>query len=110
MIAPTMRDILRHPTVRWLAIRIALLPIVFIAVSAFSYFAVYEGHSQDPARLVGGQGASAARIEEIERRLGLDKPLYQRYPRWLANAATGDLGREFRTINQSAPGCAVVCL
>src|SRR6218665_2717950 len=49
-----------------------------------------------PGNLVDSLLGDNARPEDIavlERELGLDKPLHQRFGHWLANAAQGDLGR-----------------
>jgi peptide/nickel transport system permease protein len=52
------------------------------------------------AKGVLGLDATPSQIAEFNHRLGLDQPFLIRYLRWLANAATGDLGSSF-TNNQS---------
>ncbi|RBP14317.1 peptide/nickel transport system permease protein [Roseiarcus fermentans] len=42
-----------------------------------------------------GLDATPAQIADLNHRLGLDQPLMLRYARWLANAATGDLGTSY---------------
>ncbi|HEX6236254.1 MAG TPA: ABC transporter permease [Acidimicrobiales bacterium] len=53
----------------------------------------------DPAVQIlgGGEGATPEAIAAVRDDLHLDDPLPVRYARWLADAATGDLGRSYRT-------------
>ena len=40
----------------------------------------------------GGEGLTAAQIDEMRAELGLDRPFYVQYFRWLSHALRGDLG------------------
>lgn len=56
----------------------------------------------DPAQIMmsgggagggGGGGASSEAVDALRRELGLDKPLWEQYVRWVGNVVQGDLGR-----------------
>ena len=53
----------------------------------------------DPAELLLGDyaGLSAQVLEDLRRRLGLDRPLHEQYLIYLTSVLTGDLGTSFRT-------------
>lgn len=46
----------------------------------------------DPALALLGEAAAPEELAAVRRDLGLDRPLAQRYLRWLADVARGDLG------------------
>ncbi len=50
----------------------------------------------DPARLLAGRQASDETVAGIRAQLGLDKPLYVQYGRYVAALAQGDLGRSYQ--------------
>jgi len=50
----------------------------------------------DPARLMAGQHADKQTLEILRRKMGLDRPLVERYGLFLANLARGDLGYSYR--------------
>jgi peptide/nickel transport system permease protein len=60
----------------------------------------------DPINTLVPPDASEAERQAVVVHFGLDKPLYEQYGRFLANAARGDLGRSFR-FNESALGLIV---
>jgi peptide/nickel transport system permease protein len=49
----------------------------------------------DPATAILGSYATPENVEKLNRDLGLDKPLIQRYFIWLLNLMQGDFGRSF---------------
>ena len=49
----------------------------------------------DPATAILGSYATPENVEKLNRDLGLDKPLVQRYFIWLGNMLQGDFGRSF---------------
>jgi dipeptide transport system permease protein len=51
----------------------------------------------DPAAYFAGPAATQEAIEEIRGKLGLDKPLYQQFVRYVADLAHGDLGNSLTT-------------
>jgi len=75
---------------------LALIPILVLTWSAV--FFVFEAIPGDPVNLMlAGVPASEEVIANERARLGLDKPLMERYVGFLARAAVGDLGDSFRT-------------
>jgi len=53
----------------------------------------------DPAQVLAGQMASPQEIENIRHQLGLDRPIYEQYAKYLSRLARFDLGRSARTQN-----------
>lgn len=51
----------------------------------------------DPARIMLGQRADVASVDAVREELGLNKPLYVQYFRFLGKAVQGDLGRSYST-------------
>ena len=51
----------------------------------------------DPARLLAGDRASDAIVENIRQQLGLDQPLYVQFYRYVSDLFHGDLGTSIRT-------------
>jgi peptide/nickel transport system permease protein len=66
--------------------------VVLLVVSALVFIAtnLLPGN---PSNAILGRDATPARVTELTRELGLDKPLIERYGAWLGNAAQGDFGR-----------------
>src|SRR5688572_14728680 len=81
---------------RFLARRLALtLPVLLgVATLVFSLIHLIPG---DPAQAILGEAASQADVEELRRRLGLDRPLLEQYGLFLRGVASGDLGSSLRT-------------
>jgi ABC-type dipeptide/oligopeptide/nickel transport system permease component len=81
---------------RYLLRRILLtVPVLLgVATLVFSLIHLVPG---DPAVAMLGEGAAPQDVEELRRSLGLDRPLIEQYAAFLGQAATGDLGRSFRT-------------
>lgn len=73
----------------------ALVPTVLLAT--FVVFILLHLAPGDPSIILAGENASAERIEEIRRSLGLDRSLVEQYLAWLYHAAQGDLGRSIIT-------------
>lgn len=55
-------------------------------------FVLLRALPSDPARLIAGPLASEAAIQEQYRRLGLDRPLFEQYTRYIADFVQGDWG------------------
>ena len=51
----------------------------------------------DPARMMLGQRADVASVESVREELGLNKPIYIQYLKFMTNAFQGDLGRSYAT-------------
>jgi ABC-type dipeptide/oligopeptide/nickel transport system permease component len=81
---------------RYLAGRLAAaVPVVFvISVVAFVLIKLIPG---DPAAVLAGPNASQADIAAMRRQMGLDRPLYIQYVRYLGRALHGEFGRSVRT-------------
>ncbi len=71
--------------------RVLTLAPVLLAISfvAFLLLALIPG---DPAMMMLGADASLDALETLRARLGLDRPLLERFVWWLGNALRGDLG------------------
>lgn len=82
---------------RYVAQRLLLLVPVMLVISAivFSLMHLIPG---DPAQvLLGFENTDPAQLEAVRRDLGLDRPVYVQYGRWLAKLLRGDLGTSVRT-------------
>ncbi|MBM7662572.1 peptide/nickel transport system permease protein [Bacillus mesophilus] len=51
----------------------------------------------DAAKIMAGENADEAQIEQMRENLGLNDPLYEQYFRYVGNAIQGDLGNSIRT-------------
>ncbi len=72
---------------------VSAVPVLLgITVIVFLIMAMIPG---DPATAILGSYATPENVEKLNRDLGLDKPLVQRYFIWLGNMAQGDFGRSF---------------
>lgn len=69
------------------------ITLLLVSLLAFLVFQVLPG---DPADVILGVDADELERAAISERLGLDKPLSERYIDWLAGAITGDLGISLR--------------
>lgn len=75
---------------------IGIIPILFLTWTVV--FIVFEMIPGDPVNLMlAGVPASEEVIQNERARLGLDRPVIERYVSFLGKAATGDLGESFRT-------------
>ena len=81
---------------RYLARRLALtIPVLLgVATLVFSLIHLIPG---DPAQAMLGDAAAPQDVEELRRRLGLDRPLPDQYVSFLGGLARGDLGTSLRT-------------
>ena len=67
------------------------VPVVFIA--SILIFALAEFLPGDPAVIALGETATPEAVAAMRHEMGLDRPMPERYVRWLGSALTGDLGR-----------------
>jgi peptide/nickel transport system permease protein len=72
--------------------RFTYLLFILLAVT-FLVSTMLELMPGEPAYIIIGEEADEEQIEALNKRLGLDKPVLERYAGWLGNAVTGDLGR-----------------
>ena len=71
-----------------------ILVVVGVSLITFCISHLIPG---DPARLIAGDRASDAIVENIRHQLGLDLPRYQQYGRYMSDLLHGDLGTSIRT-------------
>lgn len=72
---------------------LSAIPVLLgISIIVFLIMAMIPG---DPATAILGSYATPENVEKLNRDLGLDKPLIQRYCIWLMNLMQGDFGRSF---------------
>ena len=72
---------------------ISAIPVLLgITIIVFLIMSLIPG---DPATAILGSYATPENVEKLNRDLGLDKPIVQRYFIWLGNMLTGDFGRSF---------------
>ncbi|MFN3220085.1 MAG: ABC transporter permease [Acidimicrobiales bacterium] len=76
---------------RPIGIRLAIAIAMAIAASAMLFTAV-EVLPGDAATTILGPNATPERAEALRTQLRLDEPAHERYGRWLAGVASGDLG------------------
>lgn len=69
---------------------------VLVAVSIF-VFAFVRLLPGDPARLIAGPDATARDVALVREELGLDRPIWEQYVRYVGNTLRGDLGRSTKT-------------
>jgi len=82
--------------IRYIIFRLmTLVPILLgVSIIVFTTFHIVPGDVVDI--MMGDEVAGDPKAaEEIRIQLGLDKPIYIQYWKWLKNAACGDLGRSF---------------
>lgn len=73
----------------------ALQTVVVLLGVATVAFLITNLVPADPARLLAGRQASAETVASIRNQLGLDRPLYEQYGRYVGRLAQGDLGRSY---------------
>lgn len=70
------------------------LPILLgVATIVFILMFIVPG---DPARLLMGQHGNEETLRAIRREMGLDRPVYVQYARYIGRLAKGDLGMSYR--------------
>src|SRR5436305_4151879 len=82
---------------RYIARRLLWMVVLLAAVSAITFIVFYALPSADPAVLRAGRQPNPKRIEEIRSQLGLDKPWYVQYWRYLKRLVLHfDLGYSYQ--------------
>lgn len=87
----TAARLARHPFAAFLARRLGRLVVSLLVVITAS-FALLHLVPGDPVRAALGLTAPADLVEARREALGLDRPLWEQYARYLHGVATGDLG------------------
>ncbi|MBS1516509.1 MAG: ABC transporter permease [Bacteroidetes bacterium] len=72
----------------------SIVIIVGVLTVTFCLLYIIPG---DPARMMLGQRADVASVESVREELGLNKPIYVQYVKFMSNAFQGDLGRSYAT-------------
>ncbi len=75
----------------------SVLIIIGVLTVTFCLLYVIPG---DPARMMLGQRADVASVEAVREELGLNKPVYVQYIKFMGNAFQGDLGRSYSSNRQ----------
>jgi len=73
---------------------IGVLVVVAVTILLFLFMQLLPG---DPVTMIAGERVPPAKIEEIRRSWGLDKPVYLQYFYWLSHVVVGDLGVSYVT-------------
>lgn len=76
--------------------RILFAIIVLFGISMITFILAYMIPG-DPARLMAGNFATHEQVAQIRIELGLDRPLYEQYLRYLNRLLHGDLGMSIHT-------------
>lgn len=74
---------------------VELIPTLLVVTAVLFLLLSYLPGS--PALSALGEAATDADIAAVERELGLDRPLVERYVSWLVDVLQGELGRSIRT-------------
>jgi peptide/nickel transport system permease protein len=73
---------------------ISIVTLVVISLIVFTGVRMIPG---DPARVMAGNEADEAGLDEIRQKYGLSDPILFQYLRWVGLALRGDLGESIRT-------------
>jgi peptide/nickel transport system permease protein len=82
---------LRHG-ISGFVIRRLLLGLVTLFITSVIIFAATQALPGDAARSILGRSATPESLAELQRQLGLDKPVLTQYWEWISGVLTGDLG------------------
>ena len=73
--------------------RRVLWSILVLVGLSIVIFAIARGMPGDPARLALGPRATQEQVDDLNSKLGLDRPLYEQYGMFVSGLVQGDLGR-----------------
>jgi ABC-type dipeptide/oligopeptide/nickel transport system permease component len=71
-----------------------LIPVI-IGVTLILFILLYV-LPEDPAKLILQKGASPEALSNLRAKMGIDKPVYVQYWRYIKNLFSGDLGTSYR--------------
>lgn len=71
-----------------------LTVLLLVSIATFGMLELLPGNL---AYTLLGEGAQPADLARVEKELGLDRPLPERFLGWLGNAITGDFGKSYTT-------------
>ncbi|RKS78964.1 peptide/nickel transport system permease protein [Actinomadura pelletieri DSM 43383] len=89
--APTP-DRSRRTALAWLIGRRALMGLVTLWCISVIVFVATQTMPGDVAKIILGPSATADQVDQLNKNLGLDQPLFSQYWDWLRNVLTGDMG------------------
>ena len=70
---------------------LSMIPSLFLAsVIVFSFIHFVPG---DPAQVMLGDQATPERVQQLRESMGLDRPLYVQYAKWIGGVLRGDMGQ-----------------
>lgn len=92
----TRRIAVDRRTLTSIALKTIRLAAVLLVVGTLVFLSM-ELLPGGPAEAMLGVSATPESIEALNRQLGLDRPLLERYGDWLGGVVQGDLGQSFRT-------------
>lgn len=70
--------------------------VLLFVITTVAYALLYSS-SGDVARKVIGENATDEQVAALTEELGLDRPFFEQYREWLADAITGDFGTSYYT-------------
>lgn len=76
--------------------RLAVVPLTMLGLLTLT-FVIMRVLPQDQASLRLGSGATPEAVAQLNRELGLDRPILSQYVDYLSGALRGDLGTSYRT-------------
>ncbi len=79
---------------------LALLVVLGVTFVVFMIMQIVPG---DPARVILGPYASDESVQGLRERLGLNRPFFEQYFRWLAGVVQGDFGQSLLSSQEVAP-------
>ena len=80
---------------RYITRRLFYMLLTLFVISVI-IFIMAEVVPVDPARSILGAYTTDANVAALRLKMGLDKPIVERYVTWLTKAMRGDLGESFR--------------
>ncbi|HEY3934160.1 MAG TPA: ABC transporter permease [Gemmatimonadales bacterium] len=82
--------------IRYVALRLGLLVPTLLGVLAVT-FVLLDLSPGDPVAAIVGERADSAEVARVRKQLHLDDPVYVRFGHYVADVATGNLGRSYIT-------------
>lgn len=79
-----------------IARRLISLVLLLLGISFIVFFSIHLAPG-DPAVMIAGPTATAEEVKNIQIDLGLDKPIFRQYVKYLNNVVQGDLGLSYQT-------------
>jgi peptide/nickel transport system permease protein len=80
---------------RFILQRLAFGAVVLLVLSSFVFFLFFVAPG-DPARMIAGDKATEAQLQQIRTNLGVDRPMIEQYATFIGRAVQGDLGYSYR--------------